>query len=279
MLGLRPRMDFVQGTVGVRPLVSWQALRESTYVEPHQGIKHEYASAEAVRRAAVWLEKAGLIQMRSRDRQLIFFLPFAEADKSVRKIADRGPTDQANRRSTREAPSMTGETVGLAPEADRPKRPKADGHPVSESYVNPLPPTPREFDQEEAEKGEGGQGGISFTFPSDTESRQKAAVTKKLSGLGLNIGQAVLDEWLAAIQAGGVKAPQKLLDFFINQAKSGLFMSVHAVKLRQARHTAEQLRLSQEKADQRMMRELDAAGVKGKGKPDNLAALVKRRSG
>lgn len=72
--------DFMTGMVGAKsPHISWQALGESLEVEPHPGIKRSKPSKDQLRRAAAWLERRGLVEMRSNARQwhLIFFLPMA----------------------------------------------------------------------------------------------------------------------------------------------------------------------------------------------------------
>lgn len=78
-LSLRKRMDLRSGIVGAPHLVSWQALREDTYEEYRPGQRSSAGSRWTLLRAAHWLERVGLVEMRSSSaqRQLVFFLPQA----------------------------------------------------------------------------------------------------------------------------------------------------------------------------------------------------------
>jgi hypothetical protein len=269
MLGLRPRMDFANGTVGVKPLISWQALREAIYVEPHPGIKHQDTSYDAIRRAAGWLEKAGLIRMRSRDRQLIFFLPMAHADFSVRNKAASSPPDQADRPIDSVLP-MTGGRENKT--SRQTKIQKAATHPVSGKPL--LTPPPHDLVSTGAVDNSEGAGGL--VFPQFVESDQKPAMAKQLTGLGVDMAQSVLDELAGCIQAGGVRNVPALYRKFIEQAKAGDFMPDKGRAIKKGRAQAvhmEVTRLDQERRSAEEARTF----VKGAGRPANLRDLVKRR--
>ncbi|AOY00115.1 hypothetical protein [Jeongeupia sp. USM3] len=98
---LRRRMDFRTGTVGVRPRVNWQGLAEDCYVEPAAGRSAAECGAPslaALRNAAKWLVRAGLLVGRSVDRHLIFEFPRAMADVrpvEVQQSSDRAATEEA----------------------------------------------------------------------------------------------------------------------------------------------------------------------------------------
>lgn len=269
MLGLRPRMNYASGYVGLKPLISWQALRESIYIEPHPGIKHKYASADALQRAAGWLEKAGLIKLKSRDRQLIFSMLLADTDKSVKNKAARGPLDQAARGRTDQDPhkqGLSGESDSLSRQT---KIPQAAIHPVNGKHVN-TSSSPNELTG--AKIGLAGEEGedFDFIFPSTMSRQQRAAIQSKLGGMTQGSGQAVIDELAGCIQAGGVKSVAGLLRYFIEQAKTGQFMPDKGEKIRQARAT-------RQAENDASGRGLGPAYVKGAGKPANLVALVKKR--
>ena len=86
--GMRRHMDYRDGLVGMKRRTSWQAIREVLYVEPHQGAGATGApSKDQVRRLAMLLERAGLIEIRSdmKTKRLVFFLPLAFTDQSVLK--------------------------------------------------------------------------------------------------------------------------------------------------------------------------------------------------
>lgn len=89
VLAIRPRMDKATKLVGIKPEVSWRAFCEWLEFKGMQGIKKERPTESAVRRAAVHLEKVGIVENRSEGRQLIFFLPLAVVDFSALKKADR----------------------------------------------------------------------------------------------------------------------------------------------------------------------------------------------
>jgi hypothetical protein len=97
---LRRRMDYATGEVGRKHRVSWQGLSETLYVEPQQGCADTGSpSRDRVKRAAKWLERAGLVIMRSiqAEKHLIFFLPLADMQKSAQNKPARNPPDHPTR--------------------------------------------------------------------------------------------------------------------------------------------------------------------------------------
>lgn len=99
---LRSLMNFTTGRVGDKPRISWHALTERLYVEPHPGIAGGSPSAQQVRRAAWHLERRGLVRFRSSEvhRILVFFLPHAQRGFFDPEKADSKPTDKADRPRT-----------------------------------------------------------------------------------------------------------------------------------------------------------------------------------
>lgn len=85
-VALRARMDFATGIVGAPHLVSWQALREDLYEEHRPGVRARSLTRWALLRAAQWLVRAGLVEMRSNpaQHQLVFHLPKAATRSHVR---------------------------------------------------------------------------------------------------------------------------------------------------------------------------------------------------
>ncbi len=84
---LRRRMNFNNGEVGRKPLLSRWALREALYVEGKRGRSASDSgtpSEQTVRGYEKELLNAGLIAYRSvpEQKQLIFFLPMAETNQS-----------------------------------------------------------------------------------------------------------------------------------------------------------------------------------------------------
>lgn len=95
---LRPYMDYATGIVGIKRGISLKSISEMLHVESGQG-RREYGdpSTKAVRYALDLLERAGLIEKKKADRQLVFRLPLADMDSSVsekwgRRGADVGQT-------------------------------------------------------------------------------------------------------------------------------------------------------------------------------------------
>ncbi|MEW3577361.1 replication protein P [Pseudomonas aeruginosa] len=95
VFALRPFMDFATGIVGERRGISWKSIAEELYVEPHQGIKGGEPSEKELRRALVWLQKVGLVGPNLAERRLIFELPKASRDQSVRKKVGTKWADEA----------------------------------------------------------------------------------------------------------------------------------------------------------------------------------------
>ena len=127
-LAIRLRMDYRSGTVGVRPEISWFGLSEALYVEPGPGMRGGRPSPDQVRRAARWLVKAGLVQMRSIEaqRKLIFFLPLSKRDFFAQSKPASNPPDHPARPAQREN----------NPKPARPSNPKPATHPDSVSNNN-----------------------------------------------------------------------------------------------------------------------------------------------
>lgn len=133
IFGIRPYMDYRTGVVGVMRRVSWQSIAEACYVEPHQGETDSGTPDRSrVRRAAVRLEKAGLVVNQSREKTLIFSCCAADTDKSAENKPDTNPTQ--TRHSEADTPRANSH-AGFPEQADtiptQGKTPKAGPPPVS----------------------------------------------------------------------------------------------------------------------------------------------------
>jgi len=129
-VAIRQAMDMATGMVGIRSLISWQALRESLYVEPAPGRTESGSPHEStLRRLSAQLEKAGLIKncSNSSNRQLIFKCIKATHDKSVQNKPDR----QADRPSRSAKPVKARVLKFEKPEPDR----QPDTHPSLALYI------------------------------------------------------------------------------------------------------------------------------------------------
>lgn len=142
VMAIRPRMDFATGFVGVTVGVSWQALGEWCYIEPHSGIKSGSPDRSSIRRAAETLERAGLLSINSSGKRLIFKCNLAKRDNCARKKPDTNPTHQTGTQAdTPKAAPLLGESTKRDTQADTPKTAQADTHPLSDIYT-PIPPPP-----------------------------------------------------------------------------------------------------------------------------------------
>lgn len=112
--GIRRHMDYETGICGLKRGISLQGLAEILYVDGQQGMKYESTSKQQVRRLIVWLEKSGLVERRSIEREkLIFFLPLADTHQSAQKKADTKPTQ------SRHSEADTSESSNLAAYEDK----------------------------------------------------------------------------------------------------------------------------------------------------------------
>lgn len=92
LTAIRPYMDYSTGVVGVKRGISLNSLAETLYVEPHKGMKEGVYSRDQVKRLVYWLERNGLVERQSLEREkLIFFLPMADRDEQVQKKAATYP--------------------------------------------------------------------------------------------------------------------------------------------------------------------------------------------
>ena len=97
-LVLRPYMDYSAGIVGIKRGISYQALREELYVEPHKGYKSGSPSKDQMRRAIKTLERAGLISIQSEGKKLILKCELASWDFSDQnKVATKPPQEVATK--------------------------------------------------------------------------------------------------------------------------------------------------------------------------------------
>ncbi|VEE02713.1 Vir protein [Legionella longbeachae] len=92
--GIRPYMNVKTCLVGIERGISYQSIAEQLYVEPHQGIKSSSFSRAQIRRALAGLERAGLIQFQSEEKQLILKCNLAITDYCAQKKAVTNPSSQ-----------------------------------------------------------------------------------------------------------------------------------------------------------------------------------------
>jgi hypothetical protein len=119
--GLRRHMDYATGLVGAKRKVCYQGLREVAFVEPVTGRQDAGSpSIKSVRVAIQQLIKAGLIESKGTDKQLIFYCPMADLDQSDQKKEGRPRADLGQ---TYQGTSFTNENNG---DTEQEGRPRAD---------------------------------------------------------------------------------------------------------------------------------------------------------
>lgn len=134
--GIKPYMNVKTGLVGVERGISYQSIAEQLYVEPHQGIKSESYSRAQMRRALAGLERAGLIQFQSEEKQLILKCCLVSRDFSGQKKAVTNPSRQAVSTSTERALENTEFSASEGLKADIAKQAKADiPHNINNNYL------------------------------------------------------------------------------------------------------------------------------------------------
>lgn len=125
---IKPRMDYQTHRVGEYPRISWTALAEWLYVEPHPGVKGGSPSRDQLRRAINWLVKAGIIEVRSLGRQLIFECLLAKQGNSVQNKAAINPRKKPPETDTSEVIDSQELSTGLDRKSRQVKTGKAATH-------------------------------------------------------------------------------------------------------------------------------------------------------
>ena len=91
LMGIRQYMDRQTCIVGIKRKISYQSLREMLYVGPIAGVKTGSPSHQQMKRAVKSLERAGLVEIQSTERNFILKCTLATLDKIVQKQADLRP--------------------------------------------------------------------------------------------------------------------------------------------------------------------------------------------
>lgn len=148
------RRDFATGLTGARKGagISWQAFQEWLSVDPHPGLPNTGTPHKStVRRAIVWLEKAGLIRCRSVGKRLIFECLLADKDNYTQKQADTKPTHKTNTKHS--------EIIPFRKSTYANNKPYNDTHTTSQVDIPPGSGIDRQLDRrstvgEDADSGE-----------------------------------------------------------------------------------------------------------------------------
>ena len=196
--GLKPYVDYHTEIIGIKRKVSYQSLSEALYIEPHQGyVQSGSPSKNQIRRALNGLEQAGLIEIQSLDKQLIFKCLLLDRDNSVQNKVDTNPTHQpnTNQNDVNHDKSMHyGETLA---KGGTPKTPKPDIPLNNNNYILFFLLNAFEAFWE--------------SYPLKTDKDNALEAFKKL-----NPSQATLDEIMAGLQ--------RQIEFYQSQQAAGVWM-------------------------------------------------------
>lgn len=208
---LRRRMDFHSGLVGAvaGAAVSWRALYEALYVEPHSGPVERWpegqAGKEKTRRTCTWLERAGLVKMRG-DRnalRLVFLLPMASLYSHVRKQPDINPTGYPDRGRTE------GKSTGTR-----------QGRGGTTRHTSEV----RDREDESAAANRLGAA-ASYVFPQTCTQDQRRTLIEIAAQARLTRDEAqrLLDELRDAMSRKRVEHPLRMFRSMVQQLRDGTF--------------------------------------------------------
>lgn len=204
-IAIRQCMDMATGMVGLKSMVSWQAFRESLYVEPSQGRTDSGSPHEStLRRLAAQLESAGLLKNCTNigNRQLIFKCLLACHDKSAQNKLDRHP----DRQNARVYPINSRTYKSRNEEPDR----HPDTHPSLDIYsvykLSSSERVKRETDDDDANTEIQTPTPAPLIYPPRTEDWQQRMQTM-LQNIPPADAQMMLDELAGQMRAGKVSKP------------------------------------------------------------------------
>ena len=197
--GLKPYVDYQTDMIGIKRKVSYQSLSEALYIEPHQGfVQSGSPSKDQIRRSLKALERAGLIEIQSLDKQLIFKCLLLERDRSVQNKLATNPPHQA----TTNPPDINNEKSvsydNPSQNADTPKtaKPAIPQNNINNYFLFFLLNAFEAFWE---------------TYPLKADKDNALEVFKKL-----NPSQALLDEIMAGLQ--------RQIEFYQSQQAAGIWM-------------------------------------------------------
>lgn len=248
-VAIRQAMDMATGMVGIRSMISWQALRESLYIEPGPN-RQESGSIhlEKVRRLGALLEREGLVKIcsNSSNRQLIFKCIKASHDKSVQNKSDR-----QSDRPQQAAKSIAARVLEFDKrESDR----QSDMHPSLEIYSVdnssssdrdiPGRAAPDDDDMQSKSENQKQQPESALIFPPRLEEWQREKMRLAMNGIPPDHAQAILDELAGRMRSGTVEKPlgyfQRVMENYLRGDFNGeLASGEKAIRERTEREKAE----------------------------------------
>jgi hypothetical protein len=193
--GLRRYMDFDTGIVGgPKRRISWRTLRETLYVEPHQGIDGGMPDRAKVRRVMKWLEKEGLVARVEDEDHIVFRLPLATLGSSAQKKADPKPTPSRPTQHDRQADPEPDP-------AEAAQQSESQGKPDPQHEHKPDPNTTPGETQKADPHPESGTPGKTAT-PTSPEAPAGASVTPHPATSQQGEAKEVFDYWVQRMGKG-----------------------------------------------------------------------------
>ena len=89
---IRPHMDTATRIVGITSPISYRSIREDIYAEPIRGRHTDKSGSptiKAIRSAIENIIEAGLLEKRTAESSLVFFLPFATLSHLGHEMTNR----------------------------------------------------------------------------------------------------------------------------------------------------------------------------------------------
>lgn len=226
-------MDYATGKVGERVMVSWHAITEWLYVEPHSGMSNTGSvSRDQVKRMAGHLVRAGLVEMRSNgaQRHLIFQCLLADRLSIARKQPARNPPDQPAREPARRAQSEN--TPQPARQSDRAQDQQPAQHPVLSSTSTTTPGTPCEVLTTGARAPE---TILSLVYPRGLTTTQLRFCSERLSDIDPGRAQELLDEFAGALNGTPIRHPISYFRAIVQRFEAGEFTPEKGLSVRDLR--------------------------------------------
>ncbi|NUO87679.1 MAG: hypothetical protein HOQ37_16420, partial [Cupriavidus sp.] len=127
---------------------------------------------------------------------------------------------------------------GAGGELDPRHNGRPDDHGLSEEHHEPANAVGEGAARRLAKEGGGLAWEDRLHWPKGITQARRADIAKKLSPIGPDLSQAVLDEWRGCIEAGGIRSPYKFLASLVDKAQGDDWLPEHAERIRAQREGA-----------------------------------------
>lgn len=267
LLALRQRMDYATGRVGENPRISWQALSEWCRVESRQGVAEERLNRWQMDRLIGHLERAGLVRrrpVRSPKDPLVFWLPLADRDSSVRKNPAHIPAPVPAPNPARPVHREEHENPAHIPEQD--SAPNPAQHPEYRSSIE----TSSSSSTTVGGRPGGDDDDDDLVIPQSLTPMQQASVRRLVRPLN-GRAQAVIDELAGYLdishQAGKpIRSPLRYLAMIIEQSREPGWEPAQAPRIAEARARYQQTATASSRGS--------GEAAEARGNPETAAAAL-----